>query len=87
MLGVWFLLQRGQLHLLLTKYASASLSTSIFGVRRTLGHPSTRPVMGDGGAEQGVVFAPPGFQHQQQSSTDGLAHQQVQHATKGEKCS
>jgi hypothetical protein len=37
--------------------------------------------MGDTGAERGVVFAPPGFQHRQQSSTNGLARQDWQNAT------
>src|SRR5215469_8731634 len=69
MFSVWFLLQRRQFHVLLTKHASAFLSTGIFGVRRTLGHPSTKPAMDDVGAELGLVFAQPGFQHQQQSST------------------
>jgi hypothetical protein len=34
------------------------------------------------GAEQGLVFAQPGFQHRQQSSTNGLARQDCQNATK-----
>jgi hypothetical protein len=64
-----------------TKHASAFLSTGVLGVRRTPGHPGTRPAMGDAGAELGVVFAQPGFQHRHQSSTNGLARQHQQSAT------
>jgi hypothetical protein len=39
-----------------------------------------------GGAERDVEFAPPGFQHRQQSSTNGLARQQKQHATTSRAC-
>jgi hypothetical protein len=34
-----------------------------------------------GGAELGLVFAQPGFQHRQQSRTNGLARQGKQNAT------
>jgi hypothetical protein len=37
------------------------------------------------GAELDEVLAQPGFQHRQQSSTNGLACQDKQHATKEEK--
>jgi hypothetical protein len=36
------------------------------------------------GAERDVVFAQPGFQHRQQSSTNGLTRQHIQNATKQE---
>jgi hypothetical protein len=39
------------------------------------------------GAELNLVLAQPGFQHQQQSSTNGLARQDKQNATTGEKIS
>jgi len=56
------------------KHASALLSTGVFGVRGTPGHPSTRPAMCGCGAEWGLVFAPPGFQHRLHSSTNGLVN-------------
>jgi hypothetical protein len=37
------------------------------------------------GAERDVVSAQPGFQHRQQSSTNGLVRQGKQNATKEEK--
>jgi hypothetical protein len=40
--------------------------------------------MSGAGAELGVVFAPPGFQHRKQSSTNGLLRQDTQNATKEE---
>ena len=61
--------------MLLTKHASALPSTGVFGVRGTPGHPGTRPAMGGAGAELDVVFAQPGCQHRQHSSTNGLARQ------------
>jgi hypothetical protein len=75
---------RGEFHVLLTKYASAFLSTGVFGVRRTTGHPGTRLAMCGAGAELDVVFAQPGFQQYQQSSTNGLARQHQHNATKQE---
>jgi hypothetical protein len=75
---------RGQFHVLLTKHASALLSTGVLGVRRTPGHPGTRPAMSGGGAELDASFAQPGFQHRPQSSTNGLARQDNQNATKEE---
>jgi hypothetical protein len=38
--------------------------------------------MCDAGAERDVVFAQPGFQHHQQSSTNGLARQDTHNAIK-----
>ena len=67
------------------KHASALLSTGVFGVRGTPGHPSTKPAMYGVGAELGLVFAQPGFQHRQHSSTNGLTRQHEQNATKEEK--
>jgi hypothetical protein len=75
---------RGQFHGLLAKHASALLSTGVLGVRRTGGHPGTRPAMSGAGAERGMVFAQPGFQHRQQSSTNGLVRQHGHNATKEE---
>jgi hypothetical protein len=49
---------RGQFHVLLTEHASAFPSTGVFGVRRTTGHPGTRPAMCDGGAELNLLFGP-----------------------------
>jgi len=57
------------------KHVSALPSTGVFGVRGTPGHPGTRLARYDGGAERDLVFAPPGFQHRQESSTNGLARQ------------
>jgi hypothetical protein len=41
--------------------------------------------MGDAGAELNLFLAQPGFQHQQQSSTNGLARQDERNATNDEK--
>ena len=43
------------------------------------------PAMTGAGAELDVVFAQPGFQHRQHSSTNGLAGQHEPNATKGQK--
>jgi hypothetical protein len=71
--------------MLLAKHASAVPSTGVLGVRGTPGHPGTRPAMCSAGAELDVVFAQPGCQHHQHSSTNGLARQDTQNATKDEK--
>jgi hypothetical protein len=68
-----------------TKHASAFPSTGVLGVRGTPGHPGTRPAMIGAGAELDLVFAQPGFQHRQHSSTNGLDRQHKQNATKEEK--
>jgi hypothetical protein len=59
-----------QFHMLLTKHASAVLSTGVSGVRGTPGHSGTRPAMSDAGAELDVEFVQPGCQHRQHSSTN-----------------
>jgi EmrB/QacA subfamily drug resistance transporter len=73
---------RGQFHGRREEPASALPSTGVLGVRRTPGHPGTRPAMSDAGAERDGIFAPPGFQHRQQSSTNGLSRQDTHNATK-----
>ena len=70
--------------MLLAKHVSAFPSTGVLGVRGTPGHPGTRPAMSGGGAKLDVVLVQPGFQHRQQSSTDGLARQHEHNATKEE---
>jgi hypothetical protein len=76
---------RGQFHGLLSKPASALPSTGVFGVRGTPGHPGTRPAMSGARAELGQVFAQPGFQHHQQSSTNDLARQDCENASEDER--
>jgi hypothetical protein len=49
-------------------------------------HTGTKPALHDVGAEQGLGIAQPGFQHRQQSSTNGLARQPEPNATTGETC-
>jgi NAD(P)-dependent dehydrogenase (short-subunit alcohol dehydrogenase family) len=48
-------------------------------------HPGIGPAMCGAGAELNVVFAQPGFQHHQHSSTNGLDRQHEPNATKEEK--
>ncbi len=46
--------------------------------------PAPRPEIGGAGAERGLVFARPGFQHQRQNSMPGPACQGPENATKQE---